>query len=58
MTVAFENTITENDLDPASQQYLQGLRTSGKDIEPDLDVDGLSDSIVVRLKHFLSFGRG
>jgi len=55
--VGFENTITENDLDPASQQFVQGLRNSGLDLEPDLDVDGLSDSIVARLKRFLSFGR-
>jgi hypothetical protein len=57
MTVGFENTITENDLDPASQQFVQGLRTSDRDLAPDLDVDGLSDSIVARLKRFLSFGR-
>jgi hypothetical protein len=57
MTVGFENTITENDLDPASQQFVQGLRRSGKDPEPDLDVDGLSDSIVARLRRFLAFGR-
>ena len=58
MTVAFENTITDNDLDPASQQFIQELCPSGKDLEPDLIVDGLSDSIVVRVKRFLSFGRG
>jgi len=55
--VGFENTITENDLDPASQQYVQSLRTSDRELGPDLDVDGLSDSIVARLKRFLSFGR-
>ena len=58
ITVAFENTITEQDLDPASQQFVQGLRSSGIDLEPDLDVDGLSDSIIARLKRFLAFGRG
>ena len=57
MTVGFENTITENDLDPASRQFVQGLRKSEQDLSPDLDVDGLSDSIVARLKRFLSFGR-
>ena len=55
--MGFENTITENDLDPASQQYVQSLRTSDRELGPDLDVDGLSDSIVARLKRFLSFGR-
>ncbi len=56
--VAFENTITEQDLDPATQKFVQSLRTGGVDLEPDLDVDGLSDSIVARLKRFLAFGRG
>ena len=54
--MGFENTITEHDLDPASQQFVQGLRTSERDLSPNLDVDGLSDSIVARLKRFLSFG--
>lgn len=56
--MAFENTITEQDLDPASQQFVKSLRPGGVDLEPDLDVDGLSDSIVARLKRFLAFGRG
>jgi len=58
MTVAFENTITEQDMDPTSQQFVQSLRKSGLDLEPDLDVDGLSDSIIARLRRFLAFGRG
>ena len=56
--MAFENTITEHDLDPASKQFLQSVRPGGKDAEPDLDVDGLSDSIVARFKRFFAFGRG
>ncbi len=54
--MGFENTITENDLDPASRQLVNGLRTSDRDFGPDLDVDGLSDSILARLKRFFSFG--
>ena len=58
MTVGFENTITESDLDPASKQFVHGhCAWSELDVSPDLDVDGLSDSIVARLKRFLSFGR-
>jgi len=57
LKVGFENTITEYDMDPASQQFVQGLRNDGNDLQADLDVDGLSDSIVARLKRFLSFGR-
>ncbi len=57
ITVGFENTITEYDMDPASQQFVQNLRSGSKDLGPDLDVDGLSDSIIARLKLFFSFGR-
>ena len=55
--MGFENTITEHDMDPASQQFVQNLRSGHNDSGPDLDVDGLSDSIVARLKRFFSFGR-
>ena len=47
--MAFENTITERDLDANSQQLVQGLRAENDDYEPDLAVDGLSDSILSRL---------
>jgi len=55
--VGMENTITENDLDPASQKFVNGLRRSERDLGPDLDVDGLNDSIAARIKRFFSFGR-
>lgn len=54
--MAFENTITERDLDANSQQFVQGLRAENDDYEPDLAVDGLSDSILSRLLGL--FGRG
>ena len=57
MTVGMENTITESDLDPASRKFVNGLRKSERDLGPDLDVDGLNDSIAARIKHFFSFGR-
>jgi hypothetical protein len=44
-----ENTITEYDLDPASQQFIQGLRADTSELEPDLAVDGLSESIFSKL---------
>ena len=47
--MAFENTITEQDMDAHSQQFVQGLRGENLDVEPDLAVDGLSDSILSRL---------
>jgi hypothetical protein len=47
--MAFESTITEKDMDSASQNLVQSLRGDKGDHEPDLAVDGLSDSILARL---------
>ena len=47
--MAFENTITEQDMDATSQSMVQGFRSEKSDFEPDLAVDGLSDSILSRL---------
>jgi len=47
--MAFENTITEQDMDVVSQQFVQGLRREPGDAEPDLSVDGLSESILSRI---------
>jgi hypothetical protein len=55
--MAFDNTITENDLDANSQHFVQGLRGDNFDIEPDLTVDGLSDSILSRLLGLFGIGR-
>jgi hypothetical protein len=56
--MAFENTITEQDMDAGAQQFVQGLRGDSADIEPDLTVDGLNDSILSRLLGLFRFGRG
>jgi len=55
--MAFENTITEEDLDPNTRNYVQGLRADNFDSEPDLTVDGLSDSILSRLLGLFGIGR-
>ena len=55
--MAFENTITEQDMDLKSQQFVQGLRSDAGDIEPDLSVDGLSESILSRIKGLFSSGK-
>ena len=55
--MGFENTITEQDMDAASQQFVRGFRDDNKDFEPDLAVDGLSESIVSRLIRLITFGR-
>lgn len=47
--MAYENTITEHDMDPASQQFVQGLRGEKADFEPDLTVDGMTESILSRI---------
>jgi hypothetical protein len=52
--MAFENTITEHDMDAASQQVVQGFRNNKASAEPDLDVDGLSESILSRLIRLFS----
>ena len=51
-----DQTITEQDLDQESRDYLQSLgKNSG---EPDLAIDGLTDSLLSRLLRLFSFGRG
>ena len=52
-----ENTITEHDMDPAARQFVQGFRSDSSDIESDLSVDGLSESVLSRIFHFFTFGR-
>ena len=55
--MAFESTITEHDLDAGTQQYLRELGREAGDAEPDLSVDGLSDSIFSRLLGLFGVGR-
>jgi hypothetical protein len=54
--MAFDSTITEHDMDPSAQQLVQGFRGNNTDSEPDLAVDGMSESILSRL--FGLFGGG
>lgn len=55
--MSFESTVTEEDLDASSQLFVQGLRATNEDFEPDLAVDGLSESIVSRLLGLFGIGR-
>jgi hypothetical protein len=57
IAMAFENTITEQDMDVVSQQFVQGLRRELGDTEPDLSVDGLSESILSRILGLFSGGK-
>jgi len=54
--MAFESTITEMDLDANSRQFVQDLRNIGPEYEPDLAVDGMSESLLSRI--FSLFGIG
>ena len=55
--MAFEKTINEQDLDANSQNFVQGLRAPNEEHEPDLAVDGLSDSMLSRLLGLFGLGR-
>jgi hypothetical protein len=55
--MGWDNTITEQDMDAASQQFVQGFRKDGAQIEPDLAVDGLSESILSRLLGIFRLGK-
>ncbi len=55
--MGLENTITEQDLDAAAERFVQRCRQDSNEIELDLAVDGLSESIVSRFMRLITFGR-
>lgn len=55
--MALENTMTEQDMDGTARKFVQGLRNEGGDWEPDLAVDGLSESFVAKIFKILTFRR-
>jgi hypothetical protein len=55
--MAFESTVVEQDMDVNAQLFVQGLRGDTAEIEPDLAVDGLSESILSRLIGAFGGGR-
>ncbi|MDJ0759822.1 MAG: hypothetical protein QNJ19_10505 [Woeseiaceae bacterium] len=46
--MASDRTITENDLEANAQSLINALRSEPAEAEPDLSVDGLSESILSR----------
>ncbi|MFQ6005771.1 MAG: hypothetical protein ACE5OQ_09730 [Woeseia sp.] len=52
-----ENTITEQDMDAASRRFVQGLHQDNTNFEPDLAVDGLTDSILSSFIRLITFRR-
>ncbi len=55
--MAFDNTITHVDLDDDSQVFVEGLDFDGQGSDPDLAVDGMSESILSRLLGLFGGGR-
>lgn len=55
--MAFESTTTEFEMDAKSQQFVQDLRSENGEFEPDLAVDGLSESILSRILGLFGAGR-
>jgi hypothetical protein len=55
--MSFDNTITEDELDANAKDFVQGLRADNFDEDPDLAVDGLSDSILSRFLGLFGVGR-
>ncbi len=52
-----ENTMTEQDMDAQSQQFIQGFRVDVGEMEPDLAVDGLSESVLSRILGLFGIGK-
>ena len=55
--MAFDSTITEFEMDANTRQMVQELRGDDGDFEPDLAVDGLSESILSRILGLFRGGR-
>jgi hypothetical protein len=55
--MAFESTVVEQEMDANTRLLVQGFRDDAAEIEPDLAVDGLSDSILSRLIGAFGGGR-
>ena len=55
--MSFENTITENDLDATTREFVHSLGADLPDAEPDLSVDGLSPSILSRILSIFGLDR-
>lgn len=55
--MSFDSTVNEFEMDANSQQFVQDLRGEAGDLEPDLAVDGLSDSVLSRILGLFGVGR-
>ena len=55
--MGWDSTITEQDMDAASLQFVKSIGGDKGDSEPDLAVDGLSESILSRLLGIFGLGK-
>jgi hypothetical protein len=52
--MAFENTTTEQDMDANTRQFVQSIKVDSVQDDPDLDIDGLSESLLARIAGLFS----
>jgi hypothetical protein len=55
--MAFENTTTEQDMDANTRQFVQSIKVDSVQDDPDLDIDGLSESLLARIVGLFSSGK-
>lgn len=55
--MGWEHTVAEQEMDATSLQFVQGLHKDLQEVEPDLAVDGLSESLLSWLLGVLRLGR-
>lgn len=55
--MAMDSTVTEQDMDAATQQLARGFREQNE-ASPDLSIDGFSESIIGKLLRVFSGRRG
>ena len=55
--MAFENTTTEQEMDAKTRQFVQSIKVDSAQGDPDLDIDGLNDSLLGRIVGLFSSGK-
>ncbi len=53
--MSLDNTVTKQQLDAGSRHFFQGEGKDSTEFEPDLTVDGLSESIISRFIRLIRF---
>ena len=55
--MSFESTLTEFEMDADTQQFIQQLRSDNGQLEPDLNVDGLTNGLLGHLFRLFRSGK-